>query len=154
MGKERMAFRPADAGDAEAIIAVAETSGLFGPDDMAVFAPMIREGAGSAHWWVLGEQPQGATMAEPEAFADAVWNLRFIAILPDARRSGLGALLLQGAEQAVQAMGARMLLVDTAGSADFEGVRAFYRAQGYAEEARIRDYYGEGVDKVTFRKAM
>ena len=70
------------------------------------------------------------------------------------RRRGLGALLLQGAEAAVGDADARMLLIDTAGSADFVGVRAFYAAQGYAAEARIAGYYGEGVDKVTFRKMM
>ena len=83
-----------------------------------------------------------------------MWNLRFIAVLPGMRRRGFGATLLQGAEVAVREAGARMLLIDTAGSVDFAGVRAFYLAQGYAAEACIAGYYGDGVDKVTFRKTM
>ena len=83
-----------------------------------------------------------------------MWNLRFIAVLPGMRRRGFGATLLQGAEVAVREAGGRMLLIDTAGSVDFAGVRAFYLAQGYAAEACIAGYCGGGVDKVTFRKTM
>jgi hypothetical protein len=35
-----------------------------------------------------------------------------------------------------------------------EDTRRFYRARGYAEEARIRDFYTFGEDKVIFRKAL
>jgi hypothetical protein len=35
-----------------------------------------------------------------------------------------------------------------------EKTRAFYLKCGYDLEARIRDYYTEGDDKVTFRKAL
>ena len=50
--------------------------------------------------------------------------------------------------------GERLLLVETSGLGSFDLTRQFYRKNGYDEEARIRDYYGPGDDKVIFRKAL
>ena len=134
--------------DADAIIAIAEASGLFGPDDLAAFAPMIRAGIGGEALWLTGGG--GAAMAEAEPFADRVWNLRFIAVLPQVRRQGTGAALLRAAEARLREQGVRLLLIDTAGGPSQAGARAFYLAEGYTLEARVRDFYGEGEDRVTF----
>ena len=141
-------IREAIPADADAIIAIAEASGLFGPDDLAAFAPMIREGIGGEALWLTGGG--GAAMAEAEPFADRVWNLRFIAVLPEARRQGTGAALLRAAEARLHDLGARLLLIDTSGGEGQAGARAFYLAEGYTLEARVRDFYGEGEDRVTF----
>jgi ribosomal protein S18 acetylase RimI-like enzyme len=50
--------------------------------------------------------------------------------------------------------GERLLLVETSGVESFEYVRAFYRKSGYQEEARIREFYAAGIDKIVFRKAL
>jgi ribosomal protein S18 acetylase RimI-like enzyme len=50
--------------------------------------------------------------------------------------------------------GERILLVETSGLESFEYVRAFYRRSGYNEEARIREFYKTGDDKIIFRKAL
>ena len=52
------------------------------------------------------------------------------------------------------AQGARLIVVDTSGIEDFAGTRAFYARSGYDEEARIRDFWATGDDKVIFRKAL
>ena len=50
--------------------------------------------------------------------------------------------------------GGRLLPVETSGGEEFEYVRAFYRKSGYDEEARIREFYKAGDDKIVFRKAL
>ena len=55
---------------------------------------------------------------------------------------------------ALQAKGARILIADTSGTEAFAPPRAFYAANGYAEEARIRDFWATGDDKVVFWKAL
>jgi RimJ/RimL family protein N-acetyltransferase len=52
------------------------------------------------------------------------------------------------------ARGERILLVETSGLPEFERTRAFYAKHGYEEEARIREFYRAGEDKVVFRKAL
>ena len=46
------------------------------------------------------------------------------------------------------------MIVDTSGTEAFAETRAFYRKNGYTEEARIRDYWADGDDKITFRKPL
>lgn len=61
---------------------------------------------------------------------------------------------MQHVEGVLRRGGERLLLVETSATATFDGTRAFYRRLGYAEEARVRDYYAEGDDMVLFRKAL
>ena len=86
--------------------------------------------------------------------AYGIWNLLFIAVRPDLQGRGRGSALLRHIEQALRERGARLLLIETSGLGTFERTRAFYRKHGYDEEARIRDYYRPGDDKVVFRKAL
>jgi ribosomal protein S18 acetylase RimI-like enzyme len=57
-------------------------------------------------------------------------------------------------EQNLVARGGRMLLVETSGLSGFENTRAFYKKLGYDEEARIREFYQAGEDKIVFRKVL
>ena len=54
----------------------------------------------------------------------------------------------------LQASGNRVLIVDTSGTESFSGTRRFYNRCGYTEEARIRDFWGPGDDKIVFWKAL
>lgn len=49
---------------------------------------------------------------------------------------------------------ARTLIVDTSSLDAYEQARAFYTRRGFVQEARIRDFYGPGDDKVTFWKQI
>lgn len=57
-------------------------------------------------------------------------------------------------ETVLSKQGANVLLVETSGEAAFERTRMFYRKNDYVEEARIRDFYEDGVDKVIFWKKL
>jgi ribosomal protein S18 acetylase RimI-like enzyme len=57
-------------------------------------------------------------------------------------------------EADLRAKGARILIADTSGSDEFTQTRAFYRKNGYSEEARIRDFWADGDDKVVFWKSL
>lgn len=80
--------------------------------------------------------------------------LTFTDIHPDRQGQGGGAALLRYVEHQLRQRGERILLVETSGLPDFEYQRTFYRGCGYGEEARIRDFYKAGEDKVVFWKAL
>ena len=47
-----------------------------------------------------------------------------------------------------------MVIVETSSLLHLDKARNFYLKQGYDQEARIREFYKAGDDKITFRKAL
>jgi len=90
----------------------------------------------------------------PEKMTEGTWNLYLIAVHPNYQRHGIGTAILSYIEQKLALQGERVLLVETSGLESFEGTRAFYRKRGYEQEARIREFYQAGEDKIIFRKSF
>jgi GNAT superfamily N-acetyltransferase len=106
-------------------------------------------------WLTYDDQgPQGVAYCVPERLTDRAWNMLLIAVHPVQQGKGCGTALLQSVEKTLVGRGARMLIIETSGLDGFEAQRAFYRKCGYDEEARIRDFYRSGDDKVVFRKLL
>ncbi len=142
--------------DVAALKAVVDRSGLFPSsllDDMLA-GYLDGQAQGDAWLTVDDEGPVAVAYYAPERMTQGTWNLQLIAVDPARRSQGVGAALLAHIERALTAEGQRVLLVETSGTPDFERTRAFYRANGYDEEARIRDFYEAGDDKVVFWKSL
>ncbi|MCC3442588.1 MAG: GNAT family N-acetyltransferase [Microcoleus sp. PH2017_03_ELD_O_A] len=107
-------------------------------------------------FWITDDDggPVGVAYCELEPMTDRTWNLQLIAILPDRQGQGRGATLLRYMEQTLMARSGRVLLVETSGLPEFDRVRSFYRKCGYDEEARIRDFYKAGHDKIVYCKEL
>jgi GNAT superfamily N-acetyltransferase len=154
-------IRPATSEDTAAIAGLAVATGMFAPEDAGfVTAMMDAYFAGAdaeGHACVVdddGEGPVAVAYFQPEAAADRVWDLTMIAVRPDLQGTGRGIALLAHVETAVRDDGARLLLIETSGTAQYDDTRAFYVRRGYDEEARVRDYWTDGDDLVVFRKAL
>ena len=153
-------IRPATPSDFEALMALADASGLFQPHELEEVGKMLaahfKGKLGSDHHWITDDEdgPAGVAYYAPEPFTDGVWNLYMLAVDPSRQGGGRGAALVRYVEEAVAAEGARVLIIETSSLERFERTRAFYRKCGYEEEARIRDYYAPGDDKVVFWKSM
>ncbi len=109
-----------------------------------------------SEFWLTFDDGSPAAIAycAPEAMADGTWNLLLIAVHPDRQSEGIGARIMSYVEKKLSAEGVRLLLVETSGTDDFIRTRAFYTKLGYNEEARIREYYGVGDDKIVYRKHL
>lgn len=146
--------------DTDALLALAEATGLFESNQIEELAQMLNQHLSdetdSQNIWFSDYDNElvGVAYVAPERMTEGTWNLYLIAIHPKHQRQGRGAMLLRYVEQTLAERGERVLLVETSGTDDFEYVRAFYRNSGYEEEARIRDFYKDGVDKVVFRKLL
>lgn len=153
-------IRPITPDDTASLIALADSIGLFSSDQLEEVHQMLTDSLrkdGDTHsFWITDDDNGlvGVAYCEPERMTDGTWNLQLIAIHPTRQRQGRGAKLLHFVEQALTDRGARVLLAETLGTPDFEHVRAFYRKNGYDEEACIREFYAEGADKIVFRKAL
>lgn len=144
--------------------AISVATGLAEPDDPDGFGDLLADsldGSLKGHVWIVLEAPDGTVIGgayyAPEPFSYRVWNLYFIAVLPAFQGGGLGGLLIAHVEAALRGLGAqsaRVLIVETSSLERFALTRRFYRDHGYDEEARIREFYGPGDDKVVFWKSL
>jgi ribosomal protein S18 acetylase RimI-like enzyme len=151
-------IRPTISDDTPALIALADATGLFQPDQLQELSEMLADyfSSGGDHFWITddNEGAVGVAYCQPEPMTDRTWNLQLIAVRLDRQGKGRGSNLLRHVEQMLTARGARVLLVETSGLPSFERTRTFYTKCGYEEEARIRDFYAAGDDKVVFRKVL
>ena len=135
-------------------------SGLFPPDALPEVEATLDEfltGAVATDRWLTtdtGTSIAAAAYYAPERMTDGTWNLYLLAVHPDHQGQGRGAALVRHVEQDLRQAGARVLLIETSGVPGFARQRAFYTGLGYHEEARIRDFYEPGDDKVIYWKNL
>jgi ribosomal protein S18 acetylase RimI-like enzyme len=143
--------------DLPALIAMIDATELF-PGEMLtdMAAPFLDGGEGDGFWLtaVADDSPVGVAYVEPERMTEGTWNFLLIAVHPARQGQGDGRTLLRHVEARLANDGQRLLLVETSGLPAFERTRSFYVSNGYGEEARIRDFYQAGEDKIVFRKVL
>jgi ribosomal protein S18 acetylase RimI-like enzyme len=160
MSNERT-IRVATNDDAAAIRAIAIGTGLFDEESWPDVDSVLQDSVAGElehHTWLVLEDEQhqvvGATYYAPEPFANRMWNMYFLGVLPGKQGSGSGGTLVTHVENVLRLAGERVLIIETSSVESFEPTRAFYQKLGYTEEARIREFYGPHDDKVVFWKAL
>lgn len=153
-------IRPTIAADLKAIKLVIDATDMF-PSEMLddMIAAYLANPTGGEFWLTDDDDekdggPVGIAYCAPERMTEGTWNLLLIAEHPKRQGQGRGTAILRHVEQALTSRGERVLLVETSGLPTFERTRAFYLKNGYDQEARIRDFYKAGEDKIVFRKAL
>ncbi|MEM9302168.1 MAG: N-acetyltransferase [Pseudomonadota bacterium] len=161
-------IRSAVADDLADIVRIAAETHMFLGDELQSFAAELQSNLHGDR----GDEPHEATLRvattneagdspvvgviyfAPEVMAQGVMNLLFIAVDPNHRKRGVGRALLAHFESSVVELGARLAIIETASDPMFAPAWSLYRRAGYEEEARIRDYYDRGLDKLIFRRAF
>ena len=152
-----MIVRPTVAADLPALQDVLDQTGLFPSEMLPDLIMGYLSQAVSDELWLTckdGSTPIGFAYAKAEALTDGTWNMLAIAVSPTRHRSGAGGALVAKLEALLREQGHRILIAETSGLAEFQDARNFYRGNGYAEEARIREFWGKGDDKIVFWKAL
>ncbi len=154
-------IRAATKNDQDAILAIAKNIGLFEPEELSsleeMFSAWVEGNLGEHPKWVVVSEAgsvTGTAYFAPEQFAYGTWNVYFIAVAPDSQRGGIGGTLMRHIEETLTNQGERVLIVETSSLPELEKARNFYLRQGYDQEARIREFYKAGDDKITFRKSL
>ena len=140
----RWRLRPAVAADEDALCALERLA--FGARSWG--ADSVRGGLGAAGVAVVvGETPGG------DAKGFAMWRdlgeeaeILTLGVAVDARRAGLGALLLDAAIRAARAAGARRMFLEV--DAGNEPAIRLYRKGGFIDAGLRKGYYRDGADAV------
>lgn len=95
---------------------------------------------------------QGFICYGPASLCVGTYDVYYIAVPPEFRRKGIGKMLIEDVESVLIKKKARMLLIETTSDPQYGGTLKFYERLGYVEAERLRDYYRDGEDKITFQK--
>lgn len=158
----RETITPADAAAVRDIVA---STGFFYDHEIAVAVELAQEaldkGVETSGYHFLFADPADApgyaiayACFGPIACTVGSWDLYWIAAHSDHRGKGLGRMLLHAAEARIRTMQGRRVYIETSSRPLYEPTRGFYLACGYAEEARLAEFYGPGDDKIIYSRAL
>ena len=154
-------LRHLSASDRGRIEEITRAVGLFREDEipvaLEVFDEAVRAGPRAEPYAALGADVEGRLAGwicwGPTPCTLGTYDLYWMAVDPGLQGAGIGTALLLEMEHRLAGL-ARLIIVETAGRADYAGTRGFYEAKGYRPTARIPDFYGPGDDQVVFVKAV
>ncbi|MBW0371380.1 GNAT family N-acetyltransferase [Ensifer adhaerens] len=152
-----MKIGPTKSEDISALKMIVEKTELFPSEMLPDMLSSFLSAEESKDIWLTCEDDRtaiGFCYAAPEPLAEGTWNMLAIAVSPPKQGAGVGAAIVEKLESVLRERGHRVLIADTSGTDPFRQTREFYRKNGYTEEARIRDFWGEGDDKVIFWKRL
>jgi len=97
---------------------------------------------------------QGFACFGPSMDTDRTYDLYWIAVDRAAQGTGCGTVLLSEVERSLEALHARMLVVETSSRSDYTATRSFYLRRGYVEAARVREFYAPEDDRIILTKRL
>jgi len=101
---------------------------------------------------VAAEEESGKMQGFIVAHGGPVGHVITIDVATEARRSGVGSLLLENAERRLEAAGSRAVGLETA--VDNVTALSFYKKHGYNVIRTLPRYYSNGVDALVMRKQL
>lgn len=147
--------------DRDALVSIIErTTNLTGEEkDCAVelLDIYLNDSAQKDYYFITAIQddvPAGYACYGPRPLTEGVHDLYWIVVDEKRMGTGIGRALVTKTEEILRSKGARMLVAETSGLAAYGGTRQFYLRCGFAEEARIREFYKPGDDIVFYVKRL
>lgn len=151
-------LRPADPSDTPALISLAIAAGLFLPNEVDALWEVLDNCPADHRVEVWTDDPSdlplGVVYFGPNAMSNRTWDLWMIAVAPERQGQGIGSELLRFTEAHACAGGGQLLLIETSSLPKYDATRAFYSKYGYAEVARIPDFYADGDSKAIYMKRI
>lgn len=145
-------LRPSHRSHIERIV---RATGVFNEEEVGVALELFDAADGYEFLGAFdGADLIGYACFGPTPSTDGTYDLYWIAVRPDAQRSGAGAALMSEVERRLEIRRARMLVIETSSREDYAPTRRFYHKRGYAESARLRDFYAPGDDRVVLTKRV
>ncbi len=147
--------------DCHAVRALVTGTGYFLTDEIDLAAELVEErlshGAASGYDFVfaeIGKSLVGYACYGPIPCTRASFDLYWIAVDPQHQRNGIGRSLVAAVQQRVLARGGERIYIDTSGKDQYLPTRSFYERNGFYCDARLKDFYAPGDDRVIYAKVL
>lgn len=147
--------------DIKSIRDIVTSTGFFYDHEIEIAVELITErlnlGEVTEYYFVFAEA-DGVTVAYscfgPITMSKTCFDLYWIATHIDYRGKGIGKKLLEETYKDARKMGCKILIAETSGLPHYAPTRAFYDSAKFELEARLKDFYDEGDDKLFYTKRI
>lgn len=122
-----------------------------------LFDAFSAEGTKSGYHFLICEEngePIGFSTYGPIPGTLSSYDLYWVVVHGRHQRKGLGGLLLAETETRIRSIGGTRIYAETSGRDQYHPTRAFYEANGYTQEARMKNYYGPADDLMIYVKIL
>jgi len=137
------------------------SSGFFSKAEIEVAVELVQvrlnKGIESGYHFLFAEEDKkvvGYSCFGPIPCTVESYDIYWIAVQEELRRSGLGVELLKKVEEKIKEMGGKRIYVETSSREQYEPTRSFYNRCGYRREATLKNFYSPGDDKVIYLRAL
>jgi ribosomal protein S18 acetylase RimI-like enzyme len=156
-----MTIRRLEQDDREPIRNILVATGVFTEGEISIALELIDIGlthSGQREYEIFtavenARKVLGYICFGPTPATDGTFDLYWIAVDPASQGTGVGAALIAFMEKHLAGKG-RFVVAETSSTPRYDGTRSFYLHRGFAELARIREYYRPGDDLVIFGKYL
>lgn len=147
--------------DIKRIRQIVESTKFFYDHEVEIAVELVAErvsqGESSGYHFVFAEV-DGVTAAYscygPITMSKTSFDLYWIATHNDFRGKGIGRKLIDETCNQAREMGCKILIAETSGLEHYTPTRAFYMNTNFILEARLKDFYADGDDKLFYTKRI
>jgi len=147
--------------DITRVMEIVESTKFFYDHEVEIAAELVAErlshGESTGYHFVFAEV-DGVTAAYscfgPITMSKTSFDLYWIATHNDFRGKGIGRKLLDETIKEAKNMGCNILIAETSGLEHYTPTRAFYDSNKFVLEARLKDFYAMGDDKLFYTKRI
>jgi GNAT superfamily N-acetyltransferase len=147
--------------DIKRVMEIVESTKFFYDHEIEVAAELVAErlshGESTGYHFVFAEV-DGVTVAYscfgPISMSKTCFDLYWIATHNDYRGKGIGKKLLEETYSQAKRMGCKIIIAETSGLEHYAPTRAFYISNNFDMEARLKNFYDEGDDKLFYTKRI
>jgi len=159
--RQKPLIRFSEAADRDGILAFMKGTGFFNDDEIEVAREVLEDAiakgpAGHYQSFTLLDegQPAGWICCGHTPCTKGTFDIYWIGVSANAQGRGYGRALLEHVEKFIRRMKGRIIIIETSGRPLYDSTRGFYLKTGYAEAARIPDFYDQGDGRVIYAKAL
>jgi ribosomal protein S18 acetylase RimI-like enzyme len=147
--------------DINDIVEIVKSTGFFNDEELDVAAELVEErlekGPACGYFFLfmeLDKRVTGYSCFGPIPGTLTSFDLYWIAVHNDSRGMGLGKIIMERSEKEIAEMNGDRIYVETSSKELYIPTRKFYEGCGYRAEARLKDFYAPGDDKMIYVKRV